>query len=249
MMVVDRRELRLGTYDSREAGESNFLDVELLHKGKNYLFAGSNAGGERAVAIYTIVQTAKLNDRNPEAYLHNILGRTADGHPINRISETVNLAAISMDIGTQQDWPQHAEHQTLTVDVRSRAVPRHRRLRLKVEAEERWRSIMHVGQVRNVLSSLGGINRSHVQPTRRCNERNVVRLSRTEIDVKVLTPIIVPVGRSVAPRAENPMCARRQVDEENPFRDGASRSIVDLDILAKGDVCALGTIEEHAALV
>ena len=33
---------------------------------KNYLFAGSNAGGERAAAIYTIVQTAKLNERNPE---------------------------------------------------------------------------------------------------------------------------------------------------------------------------------------
>lgn len=54
---------------------------------KNYLFAGSNVGGERAAAMYTIVQTAKLNDRNPEAYLRNILGRIADGHPINRISE------------------------------------------------------------------------------------------------------------------------------------------------------------------
>ena len=54
---------------------------------KNYLFAGSNAGGERAAAIYTLVQTAKLNDRNPEAYLRDILGRITDGHPINRISE------------------------------------------------------------------------------------------------------------------------------------------------------------------
>ncbi|HTI79503.1 MAG TPA: transposase [Acetobacteraceae bacterium] len=54
---------------------------------KNYLFAGSNAGGERAAAIYSIMQTARLNDRNPEAYLRSILGRTAAGHPINRISE------------------------------------------------------------------------------------------------------------------------------------------------------------------
>ena len=54
---------------------------------KNYLFAGSNAGGERAAAMYTITQTAKLNDVNPEAYLRNILGRIANGHPINRISE------------------------------------------------------------------------------------------------------------------------------------------------------------------
>ncbi|MBV8765691.1 MAG: IS66 family transposase [Hyphomicrobiales bacterium] len=54
---------------------------------KNYLFAGSDAGGERAAAMYTIMQTAKLNDVNPEAYLRDILGRIANGHPINRISE------------------------------------------------------------------------------------------------------------------------------------------------------------------
>jgi transposase len=54
---------------------------------KNYLFAGSDAGGERAAAIYTIVQTAKLNDVNPEAYLRDTLTRIADGHPISRIAE------------------------------------------------------------------------------------------------------------------------------------------------------------------
>ena len=53
---------------------------------KNYLFAGSDAGGVRAAAIYTLVQTAKLNELDPEAYLHNVLGRIAD-HPINRIGE------------------------------------------------------------------------------------------------------------------------------------------------------------------
>jgi transposase len=52
---------------------------------KNYLFAGSDAGGERAAAIYTLVQTAKLNDLDPEAYLRDVLGRIAD-HPINRIA-------------------------------------------------------------------------------------------------------------------------------------------------------------------
>jgi hypothetical protein len=52
---------------------------------KNYLFAGSDTGGERAAAIYTLVQTAKLNDVNPEAYLKNILTKIADGHPINKI--------------------------------------------------------------------------------------------------------------------------------------------------------------------
>jgi transposase len=54
---------------------------------KNYLFAGSDSGGERAAAIYTIVRTAKLNDVNPETYLRDVLTKIAEGHPINRIDE------------------------------------------------------------------------------------------------------------------------------------------------------------------
>ncbi|MBC7634198.1 MAG: transposase domain-containing protein [Acetobacteraceae bacterium] len=54
---------------------------------KNYLFAGSDAGGERAAAIYTLIQTAKLNGINPEIYLRDTLARIADGHTINRIDE------------------------------------------------------------------------------------------------------------------------------------------------------------------
>ncbi len=53
---------------------------------KNYLFAGSDAGGERAAAIYSLIGTAKLNGIDPEAYLRNVLSRIAD-HPINRIEE------------------------------------------------------------------------------------------------------------------------------------------------------------------
>jgi transposase len=52
----------------------------------NYLFMGSDAGGERAAAIYSLVETAKLNGLDPEAYLREVLGRIAD-HPINRIDE------------------------------------------------------------------------------------------------------------------------------------------------------------------
>lgn len=52
---------------------------------KNYLFA--DVGGARAAAMYSIVQTAKLNDVSPEAYLRDTLTRIADGHPINRIDE------------------------------------------------------------------------------------------------------------------------------------------------------------------
>ena len=61
---------------------------------KNYLFAGSDAGGERAAAIYSVIGTAKLNRLDPEAYLRRILERLPD-HPINRIAELLpwNLAA------------------------------------------------------------------------------------------------------------------------------------------------------------
>ena len=62
---------------------------------KNYLFCGSDAGGERAAAIYSLIGTAKLNDIDPEAYLRYVLKRIAD-HPINRIDELLpwNVAAI-----------------------------------------------------------------------------------------------------------------------------------------------------------
>jgi hypothetical protein len=53
---------------------------------KNYLFAGSDAGGERAAAIYSLTETAKLNGLDPEAYLRDVLATIAD-HPINRIEE------------------------------------------------------------------------------------------------------------------------------------------------------------------
>ena len=54
---------------------------------KNYLFAGSDVGGERAAAMYTIMQTAKLNEVNPELYLKDTLTRIANAHPISRIDE------------------------------------------------------------------------------------------------------------------------------------------------------------------
>ncbi len=54
---------------------------------KNYLFAGSDAGGDRAASLYTIMQTTKLNGVNPEIYLSDMLTKIAEGHPINRIDE------------------------------------------------------------------------------------------------------------------------------------------------------------------
>ena len=53
---------------------------------KNYLFAGSDTGGQRAAVMYTIIETAKLNGLDPEAYLADVIGRIAD-HRASRIDE------------------------------------------------------------------------------------------------------------------------------------------------------------------
>jgi transposase len=52
----------------------------------NWTFAGSDAGGRRAAAIYTLIETAKLNDIDPQAWLADILARLQD-HPAKRIAE------------------------------------------------------------------------------------------------------------------------------------------------------------------
>ena len=53
---------------------------------KNYLFAGSDAGGHRAAAMYSLIETAKLNGLDPQLYLTDVLGRIAD-HPARQIAE------------------------------------------------------------------------------------------------------------------------------------------------------------------
>ena len=67
---------------------------------KNYLFFGSDAGGERAAAIYSLVETAKLNRLDPEGYLRDVFERIAD-HPINRIEEL-----LPWNIGQREEEPQ-----------------------------------------------------------------------------------------------------------------------------------------------
>jgi IS66 C-terminal element len=69
---------------------------------KNYLFAGSNAGGERAAAMYTLIGSAKLNGIDPEAYLSHVLARIA-GHPITRIDELLPWN-IDLPRQTEIDW-------------------------------------------------------------------------------------------------------------------------------------------------
>jgi len=53
---------------------------------RSYLFAGSDAGGERAAAMYSLIGSCKLNKIDPESYLRYAFEHIAD-HPINRIDE------------------------------------------------------------------------------------------------------------------------------------------------------------------
>jgi transposase len=53
----------------------------------NRLFAGSRAGGERASAIYTVIQTCKANSVEPQAYITDVITKIADGWPATRWNE------------------------------------------------------------------------------------------------------------------------------------------------------------------
>jgi transposase len=53
---------------------------------KNWLFAGSDSGGETAAAIFSLIETAKLNGIDPESYLRSVISEIA-GHKANRVHE------------------------------------------------------------------------------------------------------------------------------------------------------------------
>ena len=69
---------------SNNAAERALRGVALGRRA--WLFAGSDRGGERAAAMYTLIVTAKLNDINPQAWLADVLARIAD-HPVSRLDE------------------------------------------------------------------------------------------------------------------------------------------------------------------
>jgi len=71
---------------------------------KNWTFCGSDAGGERAAVIFTLIETAKLCDVDPRAWLADVLARIAD-HPASRIDQLLpwNWKAVR-----QQRQPQAA---------------------------------------------------------------------------------------------------------------------------------------------
>jgi hypothetical protein len=55
-----------------------------------WLFAGSDGGGERAAAMFTLIETAKLNNVDPQAWLADVLRRIAD-HPASKLDESPTL--------------------------------------------------------------------------------------------------------------------------------------------------------------
>ena len=76
--------------DGRLAIDNNV--AERLMRGiavtrKNFLFLGSDKGGDRAAILYTLIETAKLNGLNPEAYLAHAIDQLARGHLASRLSE------------------------------------------------------------------------------------------------------------------------------------------------------------------
>jgi transposase len=78
---------------------------------KNFLFAGSDAGGDRAAALYSLLGTAKLNGVNPEAFLREVLARIAE-HPITRITEL-----LPWNLTTSQSTPLAANNATHELPV------------------------------------------------------------------------------------------------------------------------------------
>lgn len=101
--ITRRKALSRFATDGRLEADNNIAEnaIRGIALGRrNWLFAGSDEGGHRAATIITILQTAKLNGLNPEAYLTDTLTRIADGHPINRINELLPWAKAGDTLDT-----------------------------------------------------------------------------------------------------------------------------------------------------
>ena len=84
------RRCRAGAYDNGTIEIDNNSAERALRSvaigRKNYLFLGSDAGGDRAATLYSLLGTAKLNGVNPEKYLTHVLSVIAD-HKVNKVAE------------------------------------------------------------------------------------------------------------------------------------------------------------------
>ena len=124
---------------------------------KSWLFAGSDRGGQRAAAMYSIIVTAKMNDVDPQAWLADVLARIAE-HPAHRLDEllpwnwrplrsarrsgSLTLAAISHVFTINYVAEMLGEDEEWLWELSDRHVPR-RRLPAGLWRRRRWRPRLH----------------------------------------------------------------------------------------------------------
>jgi transposase len=75
---------------------------------KSWLFAGSDRGGERAAVMYTLIQTARLNDVDPQAWLADVLARIND-HNINRLDQLLPWNCKNDRVMASCSLPEHRQ--------------------------------------------------------------------------------------------------------------------------------------------
>src|ERR1044071_6475241 len=83
--LYGRRERASGSGSSLPARHGQNNPAIVIGR-KSWLFAGSDRGGERASAMFTLIETAKLNGLDPQAWLTDVLSRIAD-HPASRLDQ------------------------------------------------------------------------------------------------------------------------------------------------------------------
>ncbi len=82
---------------SNNAAERSLRGVALGRK--SWLFCGSDRGGHRAAAMYSLIVTCKMNSVDPQAWLADALSRIA-GHPVHRLDELLpwNWRALAQPV-------------------------------------------------------------------------------------------------------------------------------------------------------
>src|SRR5271156_1382000 len=68
---------------------------------KNHLFAGSDDGGKYWAIHASLIETAKMNDVDPQAYLADVLAKIANRHPVSKLDELLPWAYVNTTAGQQ----------------------------------------------------------------------------------------------------------------------------------------------------
>ena len=76
--------------------------------GENHLFAGSDEGGRHWAVHASLIETAKMNDLDPQAYLADVLAKIAGRHPMSRIDELLPWAYVKA--AAERQWPENSAY-------------------------------------------------------------------------------------------------------------------------------------------